>query len=161
MQPSLASDDIAALLDVHGAALRLYASGWSRMPDDCVQEAFIELARQSPPPQQPLAWLYRVVRRRAMVHHRSGRRRARHEQAAGERRPTIRDTTAQHEILDLLDQLDSQSRELVVLRVWGGRTFAEMAEITGRSTSGLHRDYTAALDTLRHLLREPSEVPHG
>ena len=39
----------------HGAALELYAAQWTTMPEDCVQEAFVKLAGQVPPPDQPVA----------------------------------------------------------------------------------------------------------
>ncbi len=36
---------LAALLDEHGPALALYAAQWTDAPEDCVQEALVELAR--------------------------------------------------------------------------------------------------------------------
>ena len=36
---------IGRLLDRHGAALELYARQLCQCPDDCVQEALVELAR--------------------------------------------------------------------------------------------------------------------
>ncbi len=153
----LASGDIARLLDEYGPALRLYASGWSNEPDDCVQEALIEIAAQVPPPERPLAWLYRVIRRRAHSHYRSESRRTKHETIAAERRRAVETTTESAELRDLLAQLDDTSRELVVLKIWGNQTFAEIAEITGCSTSTLHRDYAAAIERLRTLWTAPTD----
>ena len=53
-------------MDEHGAAKSLYARQWCRVPDDALQEALIDLARQDPVPDNPVAWLYKTVRRRAM-----------------------------------------------------------------------------------------------
>ena len=39
---------------------------WTEAADDCVQEALIELARQPRVPENVVAWLYRVVRNRAV-----------------------------------------------------------------------------------------------
>ncbi len=158
MTKGLASSDIARLLDDHGPALRLYASGWSNSPDDCVQEALIEIAGQVPPPERPLAWLYRVVRRRAHSHHRGESRRMRHETNAAQLKALATSKLEYAELRDLLAQLDEVSRELVVLKIWGGQTFAEIAEITGRSTSTLHRDYVAAIERLRTLWIGPIPV---
>ena len=47
-----------------------------------MQEALIELARQPRVPASPVAWLYRVVRNRAISQFRSARRRERREQLA-------------------------------------------------------------------------------
>ena len=66
---------LAELLDRHAAALALYAAQWTSAADDCVQEALVELARQASGPDNPVAWLYRVVRNRALNAARSARRR--------------------------------------------------------------------------------------
>ena len=57
---------LGRLLDEHGTALALYASQWTEASDDCVQEALVELARQPQVPNHPAAWLYRVVKNRAL-----------------------------------------------------------------------------------------------
>ena len=60
------------LMNDHGAALELFAAQWSLVPEDCVQEAFLELVRQRRAPDNALAWLYRVVRNRAISWRRYG-----------------------------------------------------------------------------------------
>ena len=51
--------------------------------DDHVHDAFVELARQSPPPPAlVLPWLYRVVRNKALAASRSSIRQRRRENAA-------------------------------------------------------------------------------
>lgn len=71
------------LLDEHGAALELFASQWTNAPEDCVQEALLQLVRQPRLPDRVVAWLYRVVRNRGISHRRSLASRSRHETAAG------------------------------------------------------------------------------
>src|SRR4051794_22587240 len=66
---------LGRLLDEHGPALALYAAQWTDAADDCVQEALIELGRQSRVPQHLTAWLYRVVKNRALNQARGDRRR--------------------------------------------------------------------------------------
>ena len=73
---------LSRLLDEHGGALVLFAAQWSDCADDCVQEALIELAGQPALPPNPVAWLFRVVRNRAISHSRSSRRRQRREEFA-------------------------------------------------------------------------------
>ncbi len=58
--------EIARLIDAHAAPLVLYARQWCDAPEDVVQEAFIKLVRQSRPPADAVAWLYRVVRNGAL-----------------------------------------------------------------------------------------------
>ena len=80
--PAAGPELLGRLLDAHGAALTLYARQWCGTPEDVVQEAFVQLARQSCLPDQAVAWLYRVVRNTAISAARSDSRRRRHEAAA-------------------------------------------------------------------------------
>ncbi|MEM9659242.1 MAG: sigma-70 family RNA polymerase sigma factor [Planctomycetota bacterium] len=147
---------IGQLFDRLAAALALYASQWTTSADDCVQEAFVELARQATAPDAPAAWLFRVVRNRALNASRASRRRVTHEQTAGER-ASRRDRSANDPaeavaLADLLAKLSAEQREIVVLRIWGNRTWQEIAELVGRSRSVVHRDYASALTSLRNMM---------
>ena len=82
MPPPSDAAFIAEMLNRHGAALELYAAQWTNAAGDCVQEALVELAGLAVKPENPKAWLYRVVRNRALNTARSARRRAGHEQWA-------------------------------------------------------------------------------
>ncbi len=150
-------DALGALLDRHAAGLSLYAQQWSIAGDDIVQETFVELARQPYPPTHVAAWLYRVVRNRAIAAARSEARRRRHEQIAGERirpwfvaDPAIKldaDAAAQ-----ALSRLPLEEREVIVMHLWGGLTFAELGEVTGLPCSTAHRRYESGLKKLREQL---------
>ena len=152
---------IAELFDRHAAALTLYARQWTTAPDDCVQEAFIELARQAVAPASPAAWLYRVTRNRALNALRSARRRTTHEQAVAQVRGELNLKTASPEqrveAAELLSALAADEREIVVLRVWGGLSWQEIAALVGSSKSSAQRTYVQALETLRRL-GEPNHV---
>ena len=75
-------DLLGRLVDQHAPALVLYARQWCAAPEDVVQEAFLKLVAQRQPPDNPLAWLYRVVRNGAVSAARTARRRQRYEAAA-------------------------------------------------------------------------------
>src|SRR5260370_23966564 len=80
------AEQLGRLLDEHGRALALYAAQWTDSADDCVQEALVELARQPSAPENLRAWLYRVVKHRALNAARGARRRlARESRIANER----------------------------------------------------------------------------
>src|SRR6187431_2501170 len=89
--PTIGLEQLAAIVRTQAGPLRLYALGFltgfeTSAADDVVQEALIKLARQSPPPDEPKAWLYRVVRNAALTMRRGASRRRRHEtDAAAER----------------------------------------------------------------------------
>lgn len=144
---------IAGLLDRHGGALALYASQWTSEPDDCVQEALVELASQRTTPRSPVAWVYCVVKRRAMNAARAGRRRRNREQEAFRRRLLDRqgpvDPSSNAALVDAVSQLDPIHREAIVLRLWGGLTLAEISEATGVATSTAARRYEAGISALR------------
>src|SRR5260221_5767069 len=76
------AEQLGRLLDEHGAALALYAAQWTDAADDCVQEALVELARQRQSPEHVVAWLYRVVKHRALNAARGDRRRRERESLA-------------------------------------------------------------------------------
>jgi RNA polymerase sigma-70 factor (ECF subfamily) len=152
---------IAELFDRHAAALEFYAAQWTRAPQDCVQETFIELARQAPPPLDPAAWLFRVLRNRALNAARAERRRTAHEEAAARGqadRRRVADPGDAVAIADLLQLLAIEQREIVVLRVWGELSWQEIAEVVGSSRSATQRSYVQALEQLRKHL-EPSSCP--
>ena len=153
---------IAEMFDRHAAALALYASQWTTTADDCVQEALVELARQPAAPDNPAAWLYRVVRNRALNASRASRRRATHEQTAAEvrsaRRSSETDPAAAAGLNDSLAALDVADREIVVLRIWGGLSWQEIADLVGGSKSSAQRNYVQALEQLRQHW-EPRSCP--
>ncbi|HEX6963373.1 MAG TPA: sigma-70 family RNA polymerase sigma factor [Lacipirellula sp.] len=160
--PTVDATLIAEMFQRHASALALYASQWTASADDCVQEALCELARQPQAPDNPPAWLYRTVRNRALNAARSARRRTAHEQAAAERRAARRSTAPdpalEASLADLLAALDATSREIVVLRVWGGLAWQEIAELVGGSKSTAQRHYVQALELLRKH-GEPRRCP--
>src|SRR5438105_11275235 len=70
---------LGQLYRLHAPALRLYARQWGGGAEDLVQNAFVRLAQQTPPPGRPLPWLYCVVRTEALTAHRTATRRRRRE----------------------------------------------------------------------------------
>jgi RNA polymerase sigma-70 factor (ECF subfamily) len=153
----LCPEDLSRLLDEHGSALVLYARQWCETPEDVVQDALVHLVRQAVPPENPVGWLYRVVRNGAIAAARSAERRSRREAAVA--RPgepwfcatngdRLDATAATRE----LAQLPIEQRETIVARIWGGLSLEQVAELTGSSISTVHRWYQKGLATLRERL---------
>ena len=67
----LTPHDLGRLYRQHAPALRLFARQWPGCAEDAVQDAFVSLARQEPPPMQIVPWLYQVVRNNAKAATRS------------------------------------------------------------------------------------------
>jgi RNA polymerase sigma-70 factor (ECF subfamily) len=148
---------LGRLVDCHAAALELYARQICDCSEDVVQEALIELVRQAAPPDDAVAWLYRVVRNKAISASRTSRRRKRHEIEAASRRSVWFEQSR----VDLIDagvatvalkSLPQEQREAVVARIWGGLSFQRIGELQGVSDSAAHRRYQAALLALRQKL---------
>lgn len=155
----IAASELAKLLDQYANPLRLYAAQWSNSPDDCVQEAFVQLAAQAEKPDKPLAWLYQVVRNRALSDLRGSKRRINREQQLARTEVSILDPAnrlmldeEQQHIQNSLDKLPSESRELIVLRIWSGLKWSDIAELIGCSTSAAQRRYVAALEKMKGSL---------
>lgn len=132
------------LLHRHESALlrhaRVFVAG-GRDAEDIVQETFIKLA-QNPPDVRPeagalAAWLHRVARNLATDQLRSeARRRKREEIAAaaeatrgGLDRVEADDTRAA--VARSIERLPEDQREVLTLRLFGERSYSEIAAITG------------------------------
>jgi RNA polymerase sigma-70 factor (ECF subfamily) len=155
------ADVLGKLLDRHGPAMALYAAQWTDAADDCVQEALVELARQRTAPVHIVAWMYRVVKHRALNAARGERRRREREarSIAGRfvvsHQPAALDRSDSIALVDALDHLETGEREVVVMRIWSGLTYDEIAAALSISISSAHRQFERALAKLRQLLESP------
>jgi RNA polymerase sigma factor (sigma-70 family) len=148
---------LGQLVDAHAAALVLYARQFCAAPEDVVQEAFVRLFKQERTPPSIVSWLYRVVRNAAISAARSEQRRRRHEARAAQEAPAwfvVREDADvdANEVAASLQTLPAEQREAIALHLWGGLTFAEVAEIVACSASSAHRHYAEGLRQLRERL---------
>lgn len=156
MQPH----QLQLLFDEHSAALVLYARQWCALPDDAVQEAFIDLANSPVTPNCPKAWLYTTTRRKAQNLARSERRRQIHQSAAAVQREQqttwFRSTDSKllvaEDVVRELELLENDQREVLVARIWGELSFEELAQLLECSVSSAHRRYSTALKQLKAKL---------
>ncbi len=154
---TLGPDAVTRLWDEHSAPLVLYAQQWCDSPEDVVQEAFLLLVRQVVAPDNPVGWIYRVVRNRAINAARSRGRRARREDAVAAGGQPWFETTEDARLdaaaaTEALRLLPIQQREAIVARLWGGLSFDEIARLSGTSASTVYRGYQRGLSTLRERL---------
>ena len=148
--------DFARLVDAQAAPLVLYARQWCDEPEDVVQEAFFKLVQQLRPPEDAVAWLYRVVRNGALDVAKMAKRRQRRESAAA--RPVRWFVEPEVDGLDAaaavaaLGRLPAEEREVIVARHWGGLSYEQIAVVAGCSASTAFRRYTAGVEELRKQL---------
>ncbi len=153
-------EELATLFDRHAPALELYVRQWCRDAADVAQSAFVRLAEQPEAPRQPVPWLYRVARNLAITRARAESVRRRHQQRLGAEAVSWFVSSAEQaidaaEAAAALAELPDDRREVVVLRIWGGLTFDEIAEVLRSSRTTVFRKYTAALASLKQRLESP------
>ena len=162
---SMGPEPLAELVDRHASALVLYARQWCSTPDDVVQTAFLKLARQRTVPDNPAAWLYRVVRNGAIDAARAARRRQKYETRAAEQSsawsPAPDDPTGLdgQTVASAMKTLPGEIRAIMVAHLWGGLTFEDIATALGGSASTCYRRYAAGLQLLRERLNVPCPSP--
>lgn len=155
--------EFTELVHSHGSALILYARQWTQAAEDVVQESFLRLLAQPQRPRQTVAWLYTTVRHAALNHQRGEARRRNHERQHAlasnpwfEYEPASRlDATT---VTEALQSLPNRQREVVIARLWGTLTFAQIAQLVGVSVATAQREYERGLQTLRKRLKT-SKVP--
>lgn len=124
---------------------------------DVLQEALVEAWRRSQGQLPPDALVFATIRRRSIDHHRSsGSRRSREERFAAEEetwfQPDVAESDTHRVLSEALRNLPEHLGETVVLKLWGGLTFPEIAELTGVPVATATSRYRYALDQLRSTL---------
>lgn len=160
------SDDLVAWLDRHGPALVLLARQWVGShadAEDVVQDAFVGFWRSRARVRDAVPYLYRCVRRAALVWLRTHQRRTRREQTAGRGAAVWFDPGAcspleseeeMTRVQAALEQLPTAQREVLVLHVWGELTFVQIATVLKVSANTAASRYRYALASLRRQLAE-------
>ncbi len=158
------------LVEQQHATLILYARQWLETEaEDIVQEAFLRLLRFRMEKRQgqqmidnPVAWLFRVVRNEAISRLRRRNLLGRHLDALRNHRKswfevdpvaTLDDKREHAEIAESIAPLPMELREVLVPRLWGGLSFQEIGELTETSQSTAHRRYNEALAYLKERLK--------
>jgi RNA polymerase sigma-70 factor (ECF subfamily) len=148
----------------HAPALLLYArqrADCEADAQDLVQEAVVESWRkQSAGAPPPLGLVYGTIRHRAIDLARRNDRRTGREIAANMDGPQCwfdcgLDERERHLLIHkAMSQLQEMHREVVTLKVWGGLTFAEIAEALGIPPNTAASRYRYGLIELRKLTKE-------
>ena len=146
---------LGELLDRHGPPLVLFARQWTTSPEDVVQEAFLKLVRLNQPPDDPIAWLYRVVKNGSLDAAKADRRRKAREAAAYPGRwfvePDVDGLDAAAAVAGL-SAVPLDEREAIIARLWGELTFEQIAQVANCSASTAFRRYEAGIAALRQTL---------
>ncbi len=155
----ICADLLTLLWNQHAAALQLMARARCATPEDCVQEAFVRLAKQDKLPDDPMAWLVRVTRNEAISRWRSESIRKAHESRFATERPSwfatnteTEDRPGNNELQMALSQLEPDCREIVIAHIWGKLTFRQIADSFELSNSSAHRQYVLGIAKMKEWL---------
>ncbi|MEO6787499.1 MAG: RNA polymerase sigma factor [Chthoniobacteraceae bacterium] len=155
------SEDWRAWLRRSGPRFLLYARQQTRTAsdaEDVLQDALVESWKRTGE-MPPDALVFSTIRRRAIDLARSSDRRSAREEEAGAPdaewfSSDVEERDTQRLLEEAVKSLQPIYREVVTLKIWGGLTFHEIAEVTGVPLNTAASRYRYALDGLRDILKE-------
>ena len=147
-------NSLRKLLDDYWTILVEWVGGARDGAEDVVQSAFIKLASEDPPPENPVAWLFTISKRLAINEQLSQTKRRSRESRVGRNREESTDRVNEFELRDLLCSLDEREREIVIARIWGGLTFDEIAIVCADSKATIWRSYQSGISKLKSAYGE-------
>jgi len=157
------SDQWRDWLDRHGPALVLLARQWAPSrtdAEDVVQDAFVRFWRSRERIAEPAAYLYACVKHCALDAQRGRQRQLRREIAIAraESEPLfaclLEDRERQAAIEAALRGLPAEQSEVLVMKIWGGLSFPQIAAALEISANTAASRYRYALARLREALAE-------
>jgi RNA polymerase sigma-70 factor, ECF subfamily len=160
----LARGDEAAFTELYDACadrLHGYLSRHTASNDvasDVLQTVFLRAVknrRRFRKVENPVAYLFQIARNEAARLARRRRRANEHQTAAGD--PADRDASYQlaedaEMVSAALARLDGEDREIVELKIYGGLTFSEIANVVDRPQATVATRYRRSLESLRNWL---------
>lgn len=159
MQYEPSPDEWRSWLRENGGRFHLYARQQTRNEgdaEDVLQDALVESwqrARGMPDD----ALVFATIRRRAIDLARSADRRAAREEGSEPEQPwfspDVEQRDTQRQLEQAVNALPPNYREVVSLKIWGGLTFQQIAEVTGVPLNTAASRYRYALEELRETLK--------
>ncbi len=160
----LARDGIVALEEIYdlvGPRLVRYAYTLTRHHDDAedaFQAAMVRLARYPQALERatnPWAYFLRVVRNEALrlTQKRAGTCALPVTEVGSEDPPPLDEYEVKRSVRLAVEKLPPNQSEVIVLKIWEGMTFLEIAEVLGESPNTVASRYRYGLEKLTRLLQ--------
>jgi RNA polymerase sigma-70 factor (ECF subfamily) len=156
MAGKLTYEDVQDLYQEHGPALLAYGTnilGNRASAEDVLHQVFLKLLAMNQLPAEPRPYLFKAVRNRALNAMRGSARLSSLEGQEWLVKPQGM-VEAGLEIERVMRELPTEQREVVVLRIWGEMTLAEVAVVLEIPENTVSSRYRYALNRLRALLKE-------
>jgi RNA polymerase sigma-70 factor (ECF subfamily) len=146
----LYEDKVASVI-LYGRAL-----GLSHVEsEDVAQETFAALLAMPEPPLEPVHYLLRAFRNRALNYRRSlWRRLARECESLRWFERAADESANERAAMRCLERLPMEQREVIVLKIWHGHTFGEIGDFLAVSPNTVAGRYRYGLQKLRACLKE-------
>ncbi len=155
--------ELERIYEKHRQGLYTLALSITRHPssaEDAVHEAFCRLYKlQVPPLHDKTAYVFAAVRNAAIDQNRRQKPTVQSELAismfdCGEASPDAKAITAEQESLvrQAMDKLTDEQRHTVVMKVYGGLTFDQIAQTLGEPLPTVAARYRRALEKLKEVL---------
>lgn len=159
MPRKLTFQEVQDLYQRHGPALLAYAT--SLLPDrgmaeDVLHQVFLGLLGKSELPEEARPYLFRAMRNRAL----NARRNSTRVTPLDDRQWLVKPQgmmEAGLEVERALRELPPEQREVVIMRIWGEMTLAEVARVLDVPANTVASRYRYALEKLRMALKENIE----
>lgn len=148
-------ENVQELYRRHGPALLAYGSsllGDSAAAEDVLHQLFLKLLTMKALPEQPQLYLFKAVRNRCLNVMRDRRRLAPLEQHEWLIKPAGM-AEAGLVVERAIAELSPEQREVLVMRIWGEMTLAEIASVLEIPANTAASRYRYALEKLRVLLK--------
>ena len=171
------SNEWKSWLAEHGPRLLLFARGWGKTREDAedlVQDSVLKMwhyqheeNRGGGPPDLPL--VFSTIRFAGLMLHRSEKRRSKREEAIIYLNdfedvwldPVMEEDEDALRLRDAVQNLSSKLREVVMMKTWGGLTFAQISEVLAISQNTAASSYRYALEQLTQDLKQMREERHA
>lgn len=159
--PKLSRDEIEGLYVALGPALIAYGCcllGDRGRAQDAVHHVFLRLlGQESVTLREPRPYLYRALRNTALNLNRASAREQERWEEAALFRPVPGLESAGLDVEAALRELPDEQRQVVLMKVWGGLTFQEIAEVMDLSANTAASRYRYGLGRLRQRLAHLTE----
>ncbi len=173
-EPQAATSPWRTWLEEHGPKLLLFARQQTRCPEDAedvLQDAFVKLVEKMRNgefiggPDAWQAYLFTTIRRLAIdLGRRDSRRKKREDFVGAEADQEYRhqdhlwfesessDDEIRQQLEEKLKELPAKFSEVIIMKIWGDRTFAEIAEALDISPNTAASRYRYGLEALKKSL---------
>ena len=153
----LYAEEVQSLYQQHGPGLLLYACsllGRKHAAEDVLQQVFMKLLQQNTIPEDPKPYLFRAVHNVALNLIRSESRQVELADIEPWFEAPEQDHAARVALTVELMRISQEQRQVLVLHLWGGLSFDEIANMLSISLNTAASRYRYALQKLRYAMQQ-------